>query len=224
MSRQPRGIRNHNPGNIEYNPSTPWQGLDTPPTDGRFCRFVEAKWGIRAIARTLITYQDRRRANDGSKIDTVREMIERWAPPHENNTDAYVRRVRKQMGLDAAEIPGEVDVHRHADCFELVKAIIHHENGMQPYSDDEINAGLKLAGVEAPLKPLSESRTVRGGQVAAGGVTLTVAAEVAQQVAPAAGIFRDIAAAAPWVALAIVAAGVGYMIWCRIDDHKNARR
>ena len=51
---QPRGIRNNNPGNIEHN-GTNWQGMDNPPHDGRFIRFVTPQYGIRAMARVLTT-------------------------------------------------------------------------------------------------------------------------------------------------------------------------
>jgi hypothetical protein len=71
-----RGIRNNNPGNIRYT-GTPWQGLDEPKSDGQFCRFANPCWGIRAIARTLITYQDKHGLN------SVYQMIARWAPPVE---------------------------------------------------------------------------------------------------------------------------------------------
>ncbi|MGL5156229.1 MAG: hypothetical protein ACRC9G_08020, partial [Aeromonas veronii] len=87
--QQPRGIRRNNPGNIEW--GSPWQGLAKPedyPAD-RFAAFISPVWGIRAIAITLITYQDKRKANDGSRIDSVREVVERWAPSFENNTQAY---------------------------------------------------------------------------------------------------------------------------------------
>lgn len=214
-STTPRGIRNHNPGNIEFNPATRWQGLAVPPTDGRFCRFQAARWGIRAIARTLVTYQDRH------DVRTVRGIIARWAPPHENDTGAYAAHVAAKLGV---HVDTPVNVHDYAVCRPLVEAIIRHENGMQPYGDRDLDDGLRLAGIEPPVKPLRESRTVAGGALAAGGVTVTAIAEAAQQVAPAAGALRDIAQAAPWVALAIVGVAVAWMVWARIDDHRSARR
>lgn len=111
----PRGIRNHNPGNIER--GAPWQGLATPEemtpaqrAETRFCVFRSPKWGIRAIARVLITYQDRH------GIRTPRGMIARWAPAAENDTAAYVRAVAGRLGVahDTA-----VDVHTHADARPL---------------------------------------------------------------------------------------------------------
>jgi hypothetical protein len=48
-----RGYRNRNPGNIEHLPTNKWLGLETPPSDGRFCRFRSHQHGIRALALLL---------------------------------------------------------------------------------------------------------------------------------------------------------------------------
>jgi hypothetical protein len=79
----------------------------------RFCTFKDATWGIRALAVTLITYHDKRKARDGSPIDTVREVIERWAPPHENDTEAYINAVAKAVGVSSEMI---VDLSTTAPC------------------------------------------------------------------------------------------------------------
>lgn len=150
-ARQPRGIRNHNPGNLERN-GTRWQGMARDQSaDSRFIVFSHPAWGVRAIARTLITYQDSRRARDGSRIDSVREIIERWAPAHENDTSAYANQVAKALGIGPDD--QTVDVYDYATMRALVRAIIRHENGRGPlrhggwYSDQLIAEGLALAGV-----------------------------------------------------------------------------
>lgn len=140
-----RGIRNHNPGNIERVAGVRWQGMSAIQSDERFIVFKDARWGIRAIARTLITYQDKRRAKNGSRIDSVQEIIDRWAPPHENNTSAYAQQVAK--ALDKAVNDESVDVYDYHTMESLVCAIIKHENGSQPYSLESIRAGLALAGI-----------------------------------------------------------------------------
>ena len=66
-----RGYRNSNPGNIEHVAANAWQGLATPPSDGRFCRFTSHEFGIRALAALLITYQDR------YQLRSVRAIISR---------------------------------------------------------------------------------------------------------------------------------------------------
>lgn len=226
----PRGIRNHNPGNIEYKPNTQWQGLDAAkPSDGRFCRFKDPVYGIRAIAVTLITYQDKRRAADGSRIDTVREIIDRWAPPNENNTNAYVASVRKRLGLNGAEAAGEVDVHRFDDCMGLVKAIIQHENGQQPYTDAQVEKALRLAGVEpAAPKSLQESRTIKGSQIAAGSTVASAVLAGAEQAAdyvPAARTLLDfVRDYQSLVMLGLAAAaliGIGYVVYAKWDDRRK---
>lgn len=106
--------------------------------------------GIRALAVTLITYHDKRRAKDGSSIDTIREVIERWAPPHENNTLAYVNEVSKAVGVAPDMI---IDLHDYETLRPLVEAIIRHENGRGPLKTPiagiHQNLSKKVCGVPA---------------------------------------------------------------------------
>lgn len=131
--QKPRGIRNNNPGNVEYT-GVQWQGLDNPPSDGRFMRFVSPEYGIRAIARVLDTY-----ANTHG-INTVAGIIQRWAPSHENPTNAYARYVAEALNV-APEQPLDIMANRPG----LVAAIIEFENGQQPYSWATINKGVSMA-------------------------------------------------------------------------------
>ncbi len=146
MSKQaPRGIRNNNPGNIDYNERNPWQGLDKQkPSDGRFCRFMGPEWGIRAITRVIRNYakRDGTPGVGGKGIDTVQEIIHRWAPPTENDTGAYVAQVAKVVGVSPTE---PLNLDDDLIMAKLVTAIIWHENGVQPYSAALILAGVKLA-------------------------------------------------------------------------------
>ncbi|UVM52192.1 structural protein [Pseudomonas sp. B21-015] len=148
----PRGIRNFNPGNIRHAKGVRWQGMAVAQSDTNFVQFNGPRWGIRAIARVLITYQDKRLAADGSRIDSVREIIERWAPASENNTEAYTLTVARAMGLDP-DYEG-LDVYHYDTMRVLVMAIIRHENGPGPlpvgqwYGESVIADGLALAGVE----------------------------------------------------------------------------
>lgn len=142
----PRGVRNHNPGNIERQDGVKWQGMAADQSsDSRFVVFEAAPWGIRALARTLLTYQDQRRAADGSRIDTVREIIHRWAPPVENHTTNYVQHVSDLIGVAP---DAKIDVHDYPTMALLVTAIIIHENGDNPYDLSTIREGLALAGLK----------------------------------------------------------------------------
>jgi len=129
-----RGIRNNNPGNLENN-GIRWQGLASRQTDPRFYQFQEPLWGIRALARTLKTYRDTH------GLQTPREIISRWAPAFENNVDAYARAVGQAVGVDPdSPIPDDA-----GSRLKLVKAIIQHENGAQPYPDSLIRDGIRRA-------------------------------------------------------------------------------
>lgn len=143
MQSTPRGIRNYNPGNIERG-TTRWQGMSQVQSDPRFVSFCHPVWGIRAMARILITYQDTH------KLRTVWGIISRWAPLPENDTTAYIASVNQQLGLE----PGErIDVYDYHTMLELVRAIIRHENGPGPlpggnwYGDVMLADGLALAGI-----------------------------------------------------------------------------
>ncbi len=132
-NKLPRGIRNNNPGNIRYN-ATAWAGLSIPPSDGEFCVFTEPKYGIRALARIIKTYQNKH------GIRTIAGVIGRWAPAVENDTESYIRSVCRQTGFSAQT---ELDLMDEKTLFALVKAIILHENGQQPYTNQQILEGLR---------------------------------------------------------------------------------
>ena len=90
--QMPRAVRNNNPGNIEK--GIRWRGLASDQPDSRFAKFEDAKWGARAMCKIFATYRRR------YQRVTLRQIIERWAPPVENNTDGYVRIVAKRMAID----------------------------------------------------------------------------------------------------------------------------
>lgn len=219
-----RGIRNHNPGNIEV--GAPWQGLmprqDMTPLQAgetRFCVFADPTWGIRAIARVLITYQDKRRAPDGSRIDTVQEIVDRWAPPAENDTDAYVRSVRQALGIEPGHV---VDVHDFATMKGLVQAIIAHENGVQPYTDAQIDKGLVLAGFQVPASP---SRTEAAGRIAivatAAGAAVDAVADHAEEVTGALRGILPYLPSAGYIIAGVTLIAIGRMLYARWDDRRR---
>jgi hypothetical protein len=215
----PRGIRSNNPGNIRV--GDPWQGLmprdqmnDAQKREKEFCVFSEPKWGIRALCRLLIAYKDKH------KLDTVRGIITRWAPPkgkvgsktYTQNTEAYIAQVSVALGVSDLT---KIDVYQYDIAKPLVKAIIKHENGVQPYDDDTINEGIRLAGIEVPVKPLSQSREIKGAQVAGvaslGGIGVVIS--------EAAGVIQPLvqhSQAVLLVFLVLVLAGAGFTMWARM--------
>lgn len=128
----PRGVANNNPGNLRASGER-WQGQTG--SDGQFVTFDTPEAGIRALARTLLTYQQH-------GINTVEGIVNRWAPPTENDTAAYVRTVAGAIGLEPTT---PLDLHDAQTLQQLATAIIHHENGRQPYSESVIRAGVEAA-------------------------------------------------------------------------------
>ena len=129
-----RGIRNHNPGNIRHGDK--WLGLSEEQTDPAFCRFTSPEYGIRAMAKILLNYKRK------YGHDTVRGIISRWAPPVENDTQAYIRHVCGEVAACAYEA---IDVQDPYVLAVLVAAMIKHENGINPYSHELIRRGIDLA-------------------------------------------------------------------------------
>ncbi|WP_261840909.1 hypothetical protein [Aliamphritea ceti] len=127
-----RGLRNNNPGNIRH--GSPWQGMADVQKDQSFITFRSPEYGIRAMARVLGNYQKIHGLN------TVRGVIGRWAPPVENDTDSYVNAVARSLNVSPDQT---INVQAH--MLPLIKSIVHHENGLQPYSDALIKDGIALA-------------------------------------------------------------------------------
>jgi len=133
----PRGVRNNNPGNIDYLPGNKWVGqlgIETGVSKPRFAKFDTPENGIRAIAKLLMGYHKR-------GFNTVGKMINRWAPPTENDTGSYAKSVAFKMGVgvnDVLTISGYM-------LLVMVTAIIQHENGYAPYSSDVIREGVQRA-------------------------------------------------------------------------------
>ena len=135
MNQLPRGIRNNNPGNIRHGSN--WQGLNpnSRNIDPAFCVFTSSVYGIRALAKVLINYKKIHGLN------TVRQIISRYAPPNENQTTAYIQSVAKQLEVAPDAV---IDIEERGVLTVFIKAIIRMENGIQPYSDPTIQQGIDL--------------------------------------------------------------------------------
>lgn len=132
---RPRGIRNNNPGNIDWiaDPAKRWRGMirkETPEEGGRFGVFDTPANGIRAIAQELRV--DWRRG-----VRTVHGLISNWAPSNENNTRAYAVAVANEINTTP---DATIDVL--GNLVGITTAIIRHENGQVPYSRAEIEAAV----------------------------------------------------------------------------------
>jgi hypothetical protein len=136
----PRGLRNFNPGNIRGTangkPLASWQGQVGLDRDG-FVIFASPELGLRALALLLLTYESKH------GLRTITGIISRWAPGNENDTAAYIAVVAAACGVrpdDRIILSGD----RHMLGL-LIRAIVKHENGLQPYPPSVIAAGIALA-------------------------------------------------------------------------------
>jgi len=119
-----RGIRNNNPGNIVYGEFA--RKMGATGSDGRFAIFPNAEGGLAAMSALLTSY-----GNKG--FDTVGEIINKWAPPSENNTAGYSAAVAKSLGVSPNQ---PLDMNDPMVRAALMQQITRIENGGNPYSTE----------------------------------------------------------------------------------------
>ena len=95
-----RGQRNNNPLNIRHS-ADQWQGARAQQTDPSFVQFESMAYGYRAAWKLMETY--RLRLRQAGMSYTLENIIHRWAPPTENNSDAYLRTVCMLTSLGGNE-------------------------------------------------------------------------------------------------------------------------
>lgn len=148
-SRSPRGIRNNNPGNLNFvgqAGATKEEG-----ENGRFAVFGSMTDGIAALYKQIQLYFKR-------GTDTISEIVNKYAPASDNNNVmAYINSLVKATGKGAHESLGSADM---STIFNLLKGIINHENGKGYVSDEEIMRGIQV-GSRAAMQRNSGSY---GGQ------------------------------------------------------------
>lgn len=81
--------RNNNPGNLRY---TEQLGATKDPDSG-FARFNSPQVGFLALERQLRKYKERDM--------TLEQMVNAYAPPHENDSAEYLRRMERLTGFRA---------------------------------------------------------------------------------------------------------------------------
>lgn len=118
----PRGIRLNNPGNIRHGTNTFWVGETTQQPDPSFVQFSAPVYGLRALMKILKTYFV------AYHLNTIREIISRYAPATENNTDAYIADVAKRAGIGADDSIADIK----EIVIPLAEVISFHENGPPP--------------------------------------------------------------------------------------------
>jgi hypothetical protein len=154
VMREPIGVRNNNPGNIKQSPAT-WDGA-VDGGEGGFVKFDTPESGVAAMGRNLLTYQDKHGLN------TVGGIINRWAPPSENDSAGYAAIVAKRLGVSPDQ---EIDLRNPATMQGMIEAMIKVENGKAPYGRDVIGSGVlrALDGGGAPSRRLTQVASAETG-------------------------------------------------------------
>ncbi|CAI1516751.1 hypothetical protein [Serratia entomophila] len=139
-SSSPRGIRNNNPGNLNYvgQAGASKEGGE----NGRFAVFGSMTDGIAALYKQIQLYFKR-------GTDTISEIVNKYAPASDNNNVmAYINSLVKATGKGAHESLGSADM---STIFNLLKGIINHENGKGYVSDNDIMRGIQV-GARASMQ------------------------------------------------------------------------
>ena len=114
-----RGLTNCNPGNIRQS-KTHYKGERRPSRDREFKEFESMAYGYRAMFVLLDTYSRR------YGLCTIRQMLNRYAPPSENFTEGYIHFVSAKTGIAPDEI---VNSRAARDMVPIVAAMSQIENG-----------------------------------------------------------------------------------------------
>ena len=138
----PRGIRNNNPLNIRRSKDK-WKGLKAQQTDSAFVQFESLEWGWRAAFYLLTrTYYHKYR------LYTIRKIIEKWAPPNENKTDAYINNVSRLTGI-APDEPIGIPSDQPSRWIAVGRAMAIQENGIDSIDDFAMLRGWQLARADS---------------------------------------------------------------------------
>jgi len=130
MAGYPLGLRNNNPGNLRTGDN--WRGMIG--SNQGFVVFEDIAWGVRALAIDIS-------GDIKEGKNTITKLIAEFAPPIENDTQAYINAVVSYTGFSANQVLNADGTTLH----RLIRAIMNVELGAS-YSalvtDADINEGL----------------------------------------------------------------------------------
>lgn len=124
-------IQRNNPGNLVYAHQP-----GSLPESGRFAAFGTQGQGLYNMGRQL-------ELNYSRGKDTVRSMIETWAPKSDHNdTDDYIKFVSQRMGISPDQ---KFDLSEQKVLETLMHAIIFRENSQDPYTAAQVAEAARQA-------------------------------------------------------------------------------
>ncbi|ELM8700798.1 lytic transglycosylase domain-containing protein [Escherichia coli] len=130
-----RGIRNNNPGNLNF-AGQKGATLESGP-NARFASFPTMLEGIAALERQVMLYLKRGK-------NTIDQIIDIYAPSSDgNNTSSYKSYLSQYTGLGVKE---KIDGSNFEIMRKLIQGIINHENGdaARAVSGDDVMRALAM--------------------------------------------------------------------------------
>ncbi|MCT1587220.1 hypothetical protein M3E74_07095 [Morganella morganii] len=159
-----RSWRNNNPGNVEYGDFA--KRFGAIGTDGRFAIFPTEEAGKKAKehlifesggARQLSTKGDYG-AGLGYRDKTLSQMLTAYAPPEENPTDVYIKRVLSAVGSEKRM--GDYSTEERAVILEAMKKVEGWRAGEEyALSNPKINSEKLLENIASFNQQISQPLT-----------------------------------------------------------------
>jgi len=126
------GLLLNNPFNLESNPVV-WFGEVRPSSKPPFCQFNTLDNGLRAGIKNLYNQFH------VHGLNTWREIVTKYAPPTENDTDAYLKAVCIETGVGPDDY---INLSMPSFLAKSAKAFILQEQGYVPCPDNQIAAAV----------------------------------------------------------------------------------
>lgn len=138
---EPRGIRNNNPGNLNFAGQA--GATKEGGENGRFAVFESMRDGISALYKQIQLYFSR-------GVNTIESVVNKYAPADDNNNvQAYIKQLVGATGKQADEKLSGEDTET---VFKLIRGIINHENGKGYVSDQDILSGIQVGSTATAMR------------------------------------------------------------------------
>ena len=132
MATRPNlNVRNNNPLNIRFSKHNNWDGQIGQ--SGGFAKFETPEYGFRAAYKLIQRYRE------VYGLNSLTDIVARWAPEHENDSDAYAEFLAAKLDkftwtpVFDSEIP------------ELLFYMAQYEGAQGAFTMDQVNGGIALA-------------------------------------------------------------------------------
>jgi hypothetical protein len=138
----PAPVRNNNPGAMM--------------PGGKLAQYPDMQTGLAALDGNLASY-----GKQG--VNTISDVISKWAPPNENDTQAYIKDVSQRLGIPPNQ---KIDLTNPLQRQALSTAIALHENGPSGvFGSGQGSAPSGRPAASAPMGAQANAEATVKGQV-----------------------------------------------------------